>query len=116
MQDLLLYAALGLGAGALVASIALGIVLVYQGWRIINVATSAIAMLATYVYWALRTGYFGFGLLSVPAFALTLVCIAAGGVLSSSPFPCRWGRRSARRAGDIAWPPAGAPSSSGFVA
>jgi ABC-type branched-subunit amino acid transport system ATPase component/branched-subunit amino acid ABC-type transport system permease component len=79
MRDVLLYAALGLGAGALIASIALGVVLVYRGSGVINLAVGAIAMVAAYIYWALRTGYFGFELPSVPAFALTLVCMAVFG-------------------------------------
>ena len=56
MRDVLLFAALGLGAGALIASIALGVVLIYRGSGVINVATGAIAMLAAYIFWALRTG------------------------------------------------------------
>ena len=64
MQDVLLFAALGLGAGALIASIALGVVLIYRGSGIINVAVGAIAMLAAYLFWAFRTGYFGFELAS----------------------------------------------------
>jgi branched-chain amino acid transport system permease protein len=81
MQDVLLYAALGLGAGALIASIALGVVLIYRGSGIINVATGAIAMLAAYIFWALQTDYFGFTLSTGPAIAVTLVCMAAFGVL-----------------------------------
>jgi branched-chain amino acid transport system permease protein len=81
MQNVILYGALGLGAGALIASLALGIVLVYRGSGIINVAIGAIAMLAAYFYWAFKTGYFGFHLDSVPAFVLTLVCMAAFGVV-----------------------------------
>ena len=81
MQDVLLYAALGLGAGALIASIALGVVLVYRGSGVINVAVGAIAMVAAYVFWALRTGYLGFELASVPAFVLTLVCMAVFGAV-----------------------------------
>src|SRR5512132_1338642 len=81
MQDVILYAALGLGAGALIASIALGVVLIYRGSGVINVATGAIAMLAAYIFWALRTDYFGFRLSTAPAFVLTLVCMAAFGVL-----------------------------------
>ena len=60
MRDVLLYAALGLGAGALIASVALGVVLIYRGSGIINLATGAIAMLAAYLYWAFKTGYFHF--------------------------------------------------------
>jgi len=81
MQDVLLYAALGLGAGALIASIALGVVLIYRGSGIINLATGAIAMLAAYIFWALRTGYFGFTLSTAPAIVVTLVCMAVFGVL-----------------------------------
>ena len=81
MRDNILFAVLGLGAGALIASIALGVVLIYRGSGIINLATGAIAMLAAYIFWALRTDYFGFTLSTVPAFALTLVCMAAFGVL-----------------------------------
>ena len=81
MRDVLLFAALGLGAGALIASIALGVVLIYRGSGVINVATGAIAMVAAYIFWALRTDYFGFQLSTAPAFVLTLACMAAFGVL-----------------------------------
>jgi branched-chain amino acid transport system permease protein len=81
MRDVLLFAALGLGAGALIASISLGVVLIYRGSGVINVATGAIAMLAAYIFWALRTDYFGFQLQTAPAFALTLVCMAVFGLL-----------------------------------
>jgi branched-chain amino acid transport system permease protein len=81
MQNVILFGALGLGAGALIASLALGIVLVYRGSGIINVAIGAIAMLAAYFYWAFKTGYFGFQLDSVPAFVLTLLFMAAFGVV-----------------------------------
>lgn len=81
MRDNILFAVLGLGAGALIASIAIGVVLVYRGSGVINVAMGAIAMVAAYVFWALRTGYFGFQLSSVPAFALTLVSMAVFGLV-----------------------------------
>jgi branched-chain amino acid transport system permease protein len=81
MKDVLLYAALGLGGGALIASIALGVVLIYRGSGVMNIATGAIAMLAAYIFWAFRTGYFGFHLSSPPAFVLTLACMAVFGVL-----------------------------------
>ena len=80
MRDNLLYGMLGLGAGALIASIALGIVLIYRGSGVINVAAGAIAMVAAYVFWALRTGYFGPELPTAPAFVLTLVCMVGFGV------------------------------------
>ncbi len=81
MQNILLFAALGLGAGALIASIALGVVLVYRGSGVINVAMGAIAMTGAYIFWAFKTGYFGFTLASAPAFALMLVCMAVLGVI-----------------------------------
>ena len=55
--------------------------LIYRGSGVINIATGAIAMLAAYIFWAFKTGYFGFHLSSAPAFVLTLVCMAAFGVV-----------------------------------
>ena len=81
MENVILFAALGLGAGALVASIALAVVLVYRGSGVINVAMGAIAMTGAYLFWSFRTGYFGFTLSSAPAFVLTLVCMAGLGLL-----------------------------------
>ena len=81
MQDILLFAALGLGAGALIASIALGVVLIYRGSGVINVATGAIAMTGAYLFWAFKTGFFGFHLSSTPAFVLMLVLMAGFGAL-----------------------------------
>jgi branched-subunit amino acid ABC-type transport system permease component len=81
MQNFILYASLGLGAGALVASIALGVVLIYRGSGVINLAVGAIAMTGAYLFWSFKTGYFGFTLSSTPAYILTLVCMALFGVL-----------------------------------
>ncbi len=81
MQNVILYAALGLGAGALIASIALGVVLVYRGSGVINVAMGAIAMTGAYIFWAFQSGYFGFKLASAPAFVLMLICMALLGVV-----------------------------------
>ena len=55
-KQVVLQAILGLGAGSLIAGIAIGIVLSYRGSGIINLSTGAIAMLAGYCYWSLRTG------------------------------------------------------------
>jgi branched-chain amino acid transport system permease protein len=81
MQDVILYAALGLGAGALIASIALGIVLIYRGSGVINLAVGALAMTSAYIFWAFRSDYWGFTLSTVPAFVLTLVCMGVLGAL-----------------------------------
>jgi len=79
MRDVLLFAALGLGAGALIASIALGVVLAYRGSGVINIAVGAMAMVGAYIFWSFRTGYFGFHLSTAPAFVLTTACMAAIG-------------------------------------
>src|SRR4051812_12464830 len=55
MSQLLLFVLLGLGPGALVAGIALGIVLGHRGAGVINLATGAIAMLGAYVFFGLKT-------------------------------------------------------------
>ena len=80
MQNVILYAALGLGAGALIASIALGIVLIYRGSGVINLAVGALAMTSAYIFWSFRSGYW-LHLSTAPAFALTLVCMALLGVV-----------------------------------
>jgi len=79
MNDALLFAALGLGAGALIASIALGVVLAYRGSGVINIAVGAVAMVGAYVFWAFRTGFFGFHLSTVPAFVVTVAFMAVLG-------------------------------------
>jgi branched-chain amino acid transport system permease protein len=81
VQNVILYASLGLGAGALVASIALGVVLIYRGSGVINLAVGAIAMIGAYLFWSFKTGYFHFTLSTAPAYVLTLVCMAGFGVL-----------------------------------
>ena len=77
----LLFALLGLGTGALIAGIAMGVVLFYRGSGVINLATGAIAMLAGYSFWSLRTGTFGADVPTAPALGITLVVIVAFGVL-----------------------------------
>ncbi len=54
MQQILLFSLLGLGSGALIAGIALGVVLTYRGSGIINLSTGGMAMLAGYAFWSLR--------------------------------------------------------------
>jgi branched-chain amino acid transport system permease protein len=81
LDQILLFALLGLGTGALIAGIALGVVLFYRGSGVINLATGAIAMLAGYSFWSLRTGTFGADVPTAPALAITLVVIVVFGVL-----------------------------------
>ena len=77
MQQVLLYALLGLGSGALIAGIALGVVLTYRGSGIINLATGGFAMLAGYAFWALRVDLLH--LSTGPALLLSLVVVLAVG-------------------------------------
>jgi branched-chain amino acid transport system permease protein len=55
VDQLLLFTLLGLGTGALIAGIGLGVVLTYRGSGVINVATGAEAMAAGYAFYSLRT-------------------------------------------------------------
>ena len=77
MQQVLLYALLGLGSGALIAGIALGVVLTYRGSGIINLATGGFAMLAGYAFWAIRIDLLHWS--TGPALAASLVVVLAAG-------------------------------------
>ena len=81
MQDILLFALLGLGSGALIAGIALAVVLTYRGSGIINLATGGVAMISGYSYWSLKTGEYGTEFGTAPALLLTLLVTLAVGVL-----------------------------------
>ena len=80
-QQLLLFALLGLGAGSLIAGIALGIVLQYRGSGIINIATGAIAMVGGYSFWSLKTGIYGWDAPTWAALVITLVVLLVLGVV-----------------------------------
>ena len=77
MQQILLFTLLGLGSGALIAGIALGVVLTYRGSGIINLATGGMAMFAGYAFWALTTDLLH--LSTVPALLISLVIVLAAG-------------------------------------
>ncbi len=79
-EQILAYAILGLGSGALFAGTGLGVVLSYRGSGVINLSTGAIAMLAGYCYWALATGEFGVAFTTGWAITLTLVFSVVVGV------------------------------------
>src|SRR5215831_12196545 len=81
MQEILLFILLGLGTGALIAGIALGVVLTYRGSGIINLAVGAVAMVAAYAFWSLNTGVFGFTLPTPAAIVGALLVALAMGVL-----------------------------------
>jgi branched-chain amino acid transport system permease protein len=81
VDQVLLFALLGLGSGALIAGIALGVVLTYRGSGIINLAVGAVAMVAGYSMWSLKTGFFGPELATAPALIITLLVALLMGVL-----------------------------------
>ena len=56
MEEILLFIVLGLGSGALIAGISLGVVLTYRGSGVINLSVGAFAMLGGYAFWALTSG------------------------------------------------------------
>ena len=82
MKDLALFILLGLGAGAVIAGIAMAVVITYSGSGIINLATGAVSMVAAYTFWAFKSDYFGVTLATVPAVVVTILVSVLVGVLS----------------------------------
>ncbi len=80
MQQILLFALLGLGPGALIAGLALGVVVSYRGSGIINLATGGVAMLAGYAFWSLRTDTIGVQMGTAPALIVSLAFVLIVGV------------------------------------
>jgi len=80
-KQIVLFAILGLGAGSLIAGISIGVVLTYRGSGIINLATGAIAMLAGYSYWSLKTGEYGVHMATAPALLITFAFLTVVGLL-----------------------------------
>jgi branched-chain amino acid transport system permease protein len=66
----------GLAAGAIYASLALALVLIYQTTNVVNFAQGEMATFTTYIAWTLMHR----GVPYWPAFALTLLIAFAGGV------------------------------------
>jgi branched-chain amino acid transport system permease protein len=81
-KQILLFAILGLGSGSLIAGVAVAIVLTYRGSGIINLSTGAIAMLAGYSYWSLKTGTYGVDMPTAPALLITAVFLLGVGLLT----------------------------------
>ena len=88
MSTVIQYALLGIGAGAIYALLGQGIVLIYRGSGVLNLAQGAYAMVAAYVYLQLHVpGNFGFGSFStqsgwpiVPSFVVAVGAAAALGL------------------------------------
>ena len=60
MSDYAFYFLLGSGAGAIIAGLAFGLVITFQGSGVVNLSHGAMAMWATYVYAELREGAYVF--------------------------------------------------------
>src|SRR5215210_5849737 len=82
MKDIILFVLLGLGAGAVIAGIAMAVVVTYRGSGIINLSTGAISMVAAYSFWSLKSGYFHVTFGTVPAAAVTMLVAILVGVFS----------------------------------
>jgi branched-chain amino acid transport system permease protein len=65
VSQIILFALLGLGPGALIAGLSIGMVLNYRGSGVINLGAGAIAVVGAYVFYGLKTGGY---LFVVPVF------------------------------------------------
>jgi branched-chain amino acid transport system permease protein len=81
LEEILLFVLLGLGSGALIAGIALGVVLTYRGSGIINLSTGGMAMLGGYAYWSLNTGKIA-SLPTAAALPLSLLFVVVVGAVT----------------------------------
>src|SRR5689334_12542968 len=87
MNEVLQFAVLGLGQGAIIAGVAISLVLFYRGSGVINLAAGAIAMVTGYCFWALQSGQFGTTFGTVPALAISfLVAVAQGLIMEFGAF------------------------------
>jgi branched-chain amino acid transport system permease protein len=78
MDQIILFALLGLGTGALIAGIGLGVVLTYRGSGVINLATGAVSMVAGYLFFTLDSGgFFGISLATWPSVIVALILTLA---------------------------------------
>lgn len=90
MKEWILFAALGLGPGALYAGIAVAIILFFRGGNVVNVAAGAYAMVGAFLFYGLKTDGSVFWLdLGAPfgtwtAMIVTIVCCAIVGALAEA--------------------------------
>jgi branched-chain amino acid transport system permease protein len=68
----------GLALGAVYASLALAIVLIYRTTHVVNFAQGEMGMFTTFIAWSLITNH---GFSYWPAFTITLLCAFVGGIL-----------------------------------
>jgi ABC-type branched-subunit amino acid transport system permease subunit len=81
VQNVGLFALLGLGEGALIAALAISVVVFYRGSGTVNLSMGAIAMVASYLNYSFGAGTFGFTPPGWLALLLTLVIIAVLGTI-----------------------------------
>lgn len=82
MSDYLLFAILGLGAGAVISLMSVGLVVGYRGSGVVNFALGAIAMYSAYTYLALRTmGKYPQPIPGLPGF----VTVSSSGAVGTIP-------------------------------
>jgi branched-subunit amino acid ABC-type transport system permease component len=81
VQNIGLFALLGLGEGALIAALAISVVVFYRGSGTINLSMGAVAMVASYVFYSFGAGSFGFHPPSWLGIVLTLAIVAVLGTI-----------------------------------
>ena len=86
MEEILLFIVLGLGSGALIAGISLGVVLTYRGSGIINLSVGAMAMLGGYAFWALTSGKIATLPTAVALIIALLFVVACGALVEFAVF------------------------------
>jgi len=82
VQNILLFAALGLGEGALIAALAMSVVVFYRGSGTVNLSMGAMAMVGSYLYYSVNnSGVLGFRPPWWLAFIIVLVFIGIIGTI-----------------------------------
>jgi len=81
VQNILLFAVLGLGEGALIAALAMSVVVFYRGSGTVNLSMGAIAMVGSYLYYSVDNGALGFRPPWWVAFIIVLIFIAVLGTI-----------------------------------
>ena len=96
MTEFLIFCVLGLGSGALIAGLAIGVVLNFRGAGVVNLGLGGAATIGAYLYYGLRTGGYlflpslgplpdkiplGHAWGTVPAIGVSVLIVAAFGAL-----------------------------------
>ena len=75
MEEVLRFALIGLGLGAMYSLASQGLVLIYRGSGVLNFAQGAVGMLGAYVYYEARTTF------ELPFLVSALIGIVASGIV-----------------------------------